>query len=126
MLSLSVDELGGEPSDPESVRETLDKTGYPFHSGRATRELVEMLQAMHDRLLAMHLPLPVPTSMLIDEQGRLAVIYKGRVSVDRLLDDIDHSSLPLLERFEQSAAVPGRLIRHDLIQGELSEAAWNT
>ena len=126
VLALSVDGLGKDSSDPAAAGKILQALNFPFPTGRATTELVEMLQTMHDRLIAMHPPLPVPTSLLIDGGGRLAVIYRGPVSVDQLLEDVSHSSQSLLDRFEASAALPGQIIRDEVIEDDLLAAEWNT
>ena len=33
-------------------------------------------------------PMPVPTSFLLDQHGRVAVIYKGHIKLERLLNDV--------------------------------------
>ena len=58
----------------------------------------------------------MPASFLIDQQGRLAVIYKGPVSVDLLLEDAARSAGDRLERFVRSAPFAGRPIRHPQVE----------
>ena len=49
-------------------------------------------------------PLPVPSSFLLDAQGRVAAIYKGRVPVETLLCDVDLLKKDL--ETQRNAAVP--------------------
>ena len=47
------------------------------------------MQLMHDHLIQLQLPLAVPTSILIDSEGRVAAFYRGPVTVDQLLEDVE-------------------------------------
>jgi len=93
ILALSVDGLGGEQTTtPQDARQALAKWKFPFASGVATIGMLDKLQIVHNQLFAMHRPLPVPTSLLIDTDGRLAAIYKGPVEVEQLLADVEQLS----------------------------------
>jgi len=92
VLALCVDGLGAEdaPNDNSetlSPEELLKKIGYPFSSGVATDRLVEQFQQLHDDAMYRQRRLPLPTSFLIS-RGQVVAIYKGPVSVDRLLEDV--------------------------------------
>lgn len=65
----------------------LDQIKFPFRRGVATETTVETLQVINNHLFDLHLPLPVPTSVLLNADGYLVGLYKGGVSVDRLLRD---------------------------------------
>jgi tetratricopeptide (TPR) repeat protein len=41
-----------------------------------------------DHLFDLHRPLAVPSSILLDASGRVAAVYRGRVAIDQLLDDV--------------------------------------
>ena len=88
IVALTVEALDGMQQsaspDPEGV---LEKIGFEFSAGWATSAIAQILQAWHDILLPMQKPLPIPSSFLIDGQGRLSAIYKGPVSVDDLIED---------------------------------------
>lgn len=87
IVGLNVDDLGSnlEGKDP---RERLAKMGFPFETGRGDRVLLDTLDAFQRATLDRWRPLPVPTSVLVDELGRVAVIYRGPVEVDQLLADV--------------------------------------
>ncbi len=120
VIALSVDGLGDERSDPEAAKAALARIGFPYISGRAPARLVQSLQSMHDMLLPLDRPLPVPCSFLIDDMGHLIAIYKGPLSVDDVLQDLNHSRLSREERLERAAPLAGRAIRHPQMQRSMN------
>ena len=112
ILALSVDGLGADSSSPEAAALTISQIGFPFAAGRASSQLVNFLQTTHDKLVVANRTLPLPTSFLIDARGRLAMIYKGTVSIDDLLEDVAHSERNRIERFARSSSIGGRTIAH--------------
>ncbi len=109
VLALAVDQLD-DSVDASAARKLAKRLRLPFTTGRAPRNLVSYLQKIHNDLITSSQPLPVPVSFLIDGNGRIAVIYKGRLNIDDLAADTQHSQGTLLERFARSAAVPGRTL----------------
>ena len=88
VIAMSVDSVTPEPrSTVRSERDLLERIAFPFRAGRADKAAVEKLQLLHDTLFELRSPLPIPTSFLIDRQGRVVAIYKGAVSTDQLLED---------------------------------------
>ena len=81
------------PDDPEGVSETkqtvsvLKKLGWPYAVTRLDANTAGALDIFHRSFLSLRRPLPLPASFLIDAQDRLAVIYRGPVSVDQLRAD---------------------------------------
>ena len=116
IVALSIDGLEDDRSNPAAAIDLLSRLGFGFSSGWATPGLLEMVQNLCNGLSLRHRPLPVPTSFLIDEQGRLAVIYKGSVSVDDLLQDVTHSRGTRAERSKRSSPLAGRVIEHDQVE----------
>ncbi len=121
VVALCVDRLADKQSDAEDV---LARLKFPFTSGHATSQLVHKLQLLDDYLTVKTQPIPVPSSFLFDEQGRLSVIYKGRVSVDDLLRDVGHAGGSRSERFQRSACVAGRAIDHPQVIRTAERAEW--
>ncbi len=147
VLALSVDGLAtdrsagpvgpGGPSDPAAARKAVERLRFPFAFGRAGEGLVQAFQYLHDGVVVLRRPLPVPTSFLIDPRsppegsaaqgpaaggptngtaGRLAAIYKGRVTVETVIEDISHASRSRRERFIRAAPLPGSTIGHELTE----------
>ena len=89
ITALSVDGLDEtKPTTVEDAEELLAKLSFPFASGVADTELVDKLQILHNTLFFHRIRLPVPTSLLVDANGHLRVVYRGRIDIDRLLDDV--------------------------------------
>ena len=89
VVTLSVDELdAGSTASLQAARQFVDKIGFPFASGLATSTTAEKLQMVLDHLFDLHRPLAVPSSILLDPSGRVAAVYRGRVAIDQLLDDV--------------------------------------
>jgi len=104
VVALSVDGLGAESSGVDDARRLIAKIGFPFTTGMAGRELVDKLHLVHALLFDVPAELPVPTSFLIDRQGRLAAVYRGPVGAERLAEDVrrldeTHSTLPFPGRW---------------------------
>lgn len=90
VVALSVDGL--DTDQKGSLAESqkfIDQIKFPFESGVATLRTVEKLQMIHDHLFGMHRPLPVPSSFLIDPNGKLAGTYKGKIDLDQLLGHVN-------------------------------------
>ena len=119
VLALNVDEVSGKRDAAVAAR-VLD--GLPFDHGRATPLLLQTLRVLYAAQFKTNLELVVPLSFLIDASGRLSVIYKGPVGVDRLIADLEHSSRTRDERFARAAGVPGTMVADERI-GQVARAA---
>ena len=115
VLALSVDGLKeGQDSEVEPIRRFVDKHGLPFGTRRATNVSVDRLDVIHDVVLTIRTQLdgkhtlPVPASFLLDASGHLAVIYKGPVTVDKLLSDVELVSDANGSATDPCVAYPGR------------------
>ena len=133
LITLNVDRLNPTlESDPAEIQPT-PFSDFAAVAGHATERLVDQIQLLHDVLLDLHRTLPIPTSFLLDEQGRLAAIYTGPVEMSDVLSDaanLDASpsqrravALPFDGRWSASVKSP-RLLRialEMLLRGWLEE-----
>ncbi len=87
VVALSVDELTDHIGDGSVDGQKLKQMQFPFRVGVADASLVERLQLLHNNIFELHVPLPIPTSFLLDREGRVVAVYKGPVSVEQLLAD---------------------------------------
>ncbi|MDG2207834.1 MAG: tetratricopeptide repeat protein [Pirellulales bacterium] len=110
ILALSVDGLNDNRSTDKDAKQQIEKMAFPFSTGRATVPLLNALQSIHDVQTPVRRPLPLPTSFLIDNKGRLISIYKGPVSVDELLDDLEAANETPDERYHRAAILAGRTL----------------
>ena len=115
VLALSVDGLGEDGSQADVADQALQAMKFPFAQGRATAELLDALQAFHDDLFMARRPLPLPSSFLLDAAGRLAVVYRGPVSLTRLSSDFEKLELPDGDLLAASLRRPGRWLSVPLV-----------
>jgi len=109
VVALSVDGLDEtKATGPADARAHLDKIGFSFESGLASAEMLSKLQLLHDLLFFKVIPIGVPTSLLINGEGRLAVIYRGTIDVDELLADVHRLRAGPERRRQQAGRFPGR------------------
>ena len=93
----------GLPSN-ETIRQSLQELQFPFQAGVATTEILDLLQLVNDHIYDLNLPLPVPAGFLVDRQGRLTSIYKGRLDIDQVLRDVANGETNL--ETKRNLAVP--------------------
>ena len=109
ILALCVDRLSPEEgADAVVAREILQRLPFPYSFGEATAETSAKLQLVNDFLFGLHRPLPVPTSFLIDQNNRLAAIYRGPLSSARLKIDLQRLQDRPEQRRESSVPFAGR------------------
>jgi tetratricopeptide (TPR) repeat protein/peroxiredoxin len=109
VLALAVDRLDSQyQSSQEDAVRLLDQMQFPFLRGAATTLIMEKLDLLLDFVFDLRQPPAVPTSYLIDRQGRLAVIYRGPVDVEQLLKDVASLDISAEERRRASVPLEGR------------------
>jgi len=113
VVALSVDSLGEQQGNP---RATLAKMRWPFPAAEATGQTISVLQDYHNALIALNRPLPLPVSFLFDEEGRLSVIYKGPTTPKVVLQDLNHSSGSLEQRWIRAAPLAGTSLQDEIIR----------
>jgi len=126
LVALSVDGLGDERADQAAAQKLCQQLKIPYTVGKANAEFVQLMTGYHHMLIALKKLLPVPASFLVDRQGRLTVIYKGRLDIDQLLKDAQSDPQTLRERWARAACLPGRTIDHDGLYHSLRRAEANT
>ncbi|MGK0189624.1 MAG: tetratricopeptide (TPR) repeat protein [Verrucomicrobiales bacterium] len=108
VLALSVDLI--EASTDQRITEVqpfLDKLKFPFAAGLAEPEFLEMLEVAGRAQLDKFDAFPIPSSILLDANRQIAVIYKGPVSVEQLVADSQLLVADPAIRHRQAAHFPG-------------------
>ncbi|MDC0936885.1 ASPIC/UnbV domain-containing protein [Pirellulales bacterium] len=111
IVALSVDGLGDQSGNVESARALAKKLALPFETGLASESLAAKLQLLSDHIFYSKTPLPVPTSVLIDDRGQLVAAYRGPVNVERLLADVGAVRMDLGELGQTALPFAGRWFR---------------
>ncbi len=81
---------------------------FPFNTGEASPETLDVLDIFHRTFVEMQQPLPIPTSFLLDKKGRVAAIYKGHIKLSTLLDDVALLDKPENQARDAAVPFPGR------------------
>ncbi len=119
VLALSVDGLAQDHTTrPADAEKLLRRIGFPFSRGLATVELLEKVELVDEALFDRSRPFTVPASFLLDRDGQLAAIYRGRVDLVTLARDVAGLETPPARRHVVSRAhnraplqeLPGRWI----------------
>ncbi|MDC0934958.1 ASPIC/UnbV domain-containing protein [Pirellulales bacterium] len=92
----------------EQADRILRDLGWKQTARFASADLLGQLQLIHDELFDLHDALPLPCSFLIDQQGRLSVIYKGVIDLEELLQDVKSVGLPPAKRRDLGAEFQGK------------------
>ena len=89
VVAVCVDErIEDGPPLEKSVRHISERLRFPFRVAFPSDRLVHVLDAVQRTYIPLQRPMTVPTSFLIDALGRLAVIYRGPISVQQLHRDV--------------------------------------
>jgi Tfp pilus assembly protein PilF/peroxiredoxin len=77
-----------DPSDLGAVQALAANESVPFPILLATPEVAGIYNIIYRYLFDRRRDLPIPTSFLIDEAGRIVKLYQGPVDAVRVLDDV--------------------------------------
>lgn len=108
IVALSVDRLTEAAAGAASAAQYLSTKRLPFATGFATENTASQLESVQRAVLDRSRPLPLPSSFLIDRQGRVAVIYKGSLRVEQLIDDLSLLNKAASEVRDLAVPFPGR------------------
>ncbi len=107
IIALSVDGIDGQAGNPEKALELKNKMAPYFEMGMVSEEFLTKIRVLHDVLFEKRGNLVVPTSILIDSDGKVMGFYEGKISSDQVLkwlseskdDDNKWRSLPFPGRW---------------------------
>ncbi len=125
ITAISVDGFQGTDTTLADVRAATERLQLPFLVGRATPELLDGLYGIRDALLAFSHPPQIPTSFLLDREGRLIAMYTGPITVAQVLADAADQDGDVVHRFQNAAPITGRVVTAPAIVDALQESeAW--
>ena len=107
--------------DPQAILKRMD---FKFESATASPELLDKLTFVSDTVFQLRIPLSVPLSFLLDQNGDLAAVYRGAFKIDRVLADLEHLHAEPPERRILASPLGGRWFG-GLPTQDLLEAAAN-
>jgi tetratricopeptide (TPR) repeat protein len=109
VIALNVDELNASAdSDLSRSKQLVDSMHFPFAVAAIDPDTSGMLDVFHRSFLSLRRPMSIPSSFLVTADGRAAVIYRGPVSVDQVIQDVALLELPLEPLRRASVPFAGR------------------
>jgi len=123
IVPLNIENLeGGDGTGVKKAARILQNAGLEGRGGFANAALIAALnRAVEDRIYR-HRNLPVPTSFLLDCDRRVVAIYKGRVDVSTLLEDLRKIDLLPAEARDEAVPFPGRWSRGSFVTNPVAVA----
>ena len=112
LIAVNVDELDSQNDNSKKPSDVIKKMNFPFPSISANKQLMEILQRIHNQSVGLNEPLPIPSSFLIDPNGDVSLIYKGPVNVEQIIEDLRLSSEGFITRVKAAAKLEGSLIKN--------------
>ncbi len=81
--------LSTDPAEKQAeAKKRIAQLGHAELAGPTTPKQFEALQLLFAEMLGSNAPSYLPSSLLLDRQGRVCVVYQGPVEVDQLLEDL--------------------------------------
>lgn len=116
VIALTADGEGNDQRDPQLTLPLLQRIRFPFEAGIAQEQMLNELKEATDYLTSANEPLSLPMSFLVDPENRIAVIYRGQINIDDLLDDASSADRTRVDRWKRTAPFGGRTIDHQHIR----------
>ena len=88
IIALNTDALDPNMGNAAEAMALLKNMKFPFDHFEAKQQAVQNLNLLQRSVLDRWLPLPVPSSFLLDSRGYVAAIYRGPVDVATLIQDV--------------------------------------
>ena len=121
VIALCTDPLQ-EDAELSAARSLVQKSDWPFEFGLANEKVIQALTTLHNDIFYLAQPLPLPCSVLVDQDGKVAAIYKGPVDPHQLATDIELLEAAPQEFARAAFPFPGRQIVRNYDPSPLSLA----
>ena len=109
VLAICVDQPGGDPLAALSLAKSKAREwGFPFELGHANASLIENLNILQRAFIGRQTDFPLPSTLLVDASGKVSAIYKGPVSVERLVKDSKACGVSQKEMIKMAVPEAGR------------------
>jgi thiol-disulfide isomerase/thioredoxin len=109
VLALNVEGLNPQAeASQRRARELIAGIGFPYFAGTVDERFLEEFGTVERTLFHRIRPLALPTSLLIDASGRIAVLYRGPVETGQIVKDLKLLDVPPATLRDAAAPFPGR------------------
>lgn len=108
VVAVSLDGLEKGKPDAEKAELTLRRLGLSMPAGITDSETIDKLQILYEVLFDRYIPIAVPHSVLVDSKDQISVVYRGRVTPQQVLEDVELLSLRGEDLLAVATPFPGR------------------
>src|SRR6266550_374690 len=105
ILGINVD----DPGDAQAARTFAAKEAFSFPNVLATQEVAGIYNIIYRYLFDRRRDLLIPTSLLLDKDGKIVKVYQGQVHPERLLEDLRSFPRTQAERIQRALPFNGVL-----------------
>ena len=102
IFALSVDGINGLDGNQEQALLMRNRINPYFETGMASINLINKIRILHNMIFEKRGNLVVPTSILIDSDGKLIAYYEGKVTPQKIINALKNSK----EQYSQWASLP--------------------
>ena len=109
VVAISLDDLDDaqHTTSVTDARRRVRELAFPFEPGIATPQTMHRIEFADSLLFGRKTRLALPTSFLLTSDLRLAAIYRGPVTVEKVIDDVKTLGLNDAKLLEQALPFPG-------------------
>jgi tetratricopeptide (TPR) repeat protein len=110
LLALNVDGLAvsGDAAAGADPEKTLASIGYTLPRGFASQEALAKIEVLIEFLSSRRESLSIPSSFLVDAEGRVAAVYLEAVGFDQVAGDVARLQAPPAAQLERLSPRAGR------------------
>ena len=102
----------GVGENPDEASRVISESGFPFPAGFTAGEVIERMLVLHRHLFYSPYHLGVPTSFLLDKDGRLAAVYRGEIELSDVTTHLKALSIPDEELLAKVLPFEGTWFEH--------------
>lgn len=115
IVALSLNGVGKQPGTREEAEAFIKKRQSALEFGMANEKTVELVELLHNEIFDKRGPISIPTSLLIDKQGRLAGYFEGKIEIDDLKEKVRVANLAQPgQALANSLPMPGRWLNEPI------------
>lgn len=110
IVALSTDGADGQSTTPTDAAKAAAKLQLPFAWGSIDRSWLTKMTLLRGELFGLQQPFPMPTSILVDQNGDMRAFYLGVVNLDQLKQDLKRLDQPDSEIRKRLTQLAGQWI----------------
>ena len=120
VLALAVDAIGGPAADVTAAYDIIDQTKFPFTWGLTDARSASLMHHFQEALFDRTPAASVPLAILLDQGNRAVAIYRGEISITKVLQDWRAlASVNAVQRFHFAPPMAGTWFTNPLPQREV-------